>query len=55
MKKTYSKTQLAKLYNVSYNTFINWVKNIPELRLSPKQRIFTPKQLEILFEHLGEP
>ncbi len=55
MKKSYSKTQLAKLYHVSYNTFMSWIKNIPELKLSPKQRIFTPKQIEILFRELGEP
>lgn len=55
MKKSYSKTQLAKLYHVSYNTFKKWIKNIPELKLSQKQRLFTPKQVEILFKELGEP
>lgn len=55
MKKSYSKTQLAKIYGVCYNTFMVWIKNIPELKLSPKQRIFTPNQLEIIFRELGEP
>lgn len=55
MKRTYSKTQLAKLYRVSYNTFMVWIKNIPELKLSRNQRIFTPTQLEIIFRELGEP
>jgi transposase len=55
MKKSYTKTQLAKQYHVSYNTFMKWIKNIPELNLSPKQRIFTPKQLEIVLRELGEP
>ena len=55
MKKSYSKTQLAKLYHVSYNTIMKWIKNIPDLKLTPKKRIFTPKQLEIIFRELGEP
>ena len=55
MNKSYSKSQLAKLYNVSYNTIMKWLKAIPELNLTPKQRIFTPKQIEIIFNELGEP
>jgi len=55
MKKTYSKTELAHLYHVNYNTFMKWIKNIPELKLTTKQRIFTPKQIEIIFKELGEP
>ena len=55
MKKSYSKSQLDRLYHISYKTFMNWIKNIPELKLSSKQRIFTPKQLEIIFRELGEP
>lgn len=50
-----TKSQLAKQYKVHYNTFIKWIKTIPELKLSPGQRVLTPKQVEIIYFHLGEP
>jgi len=50
-----SKTQLAQLYKVHYNTFIKWLKLVPGLKLDKKQRIFTPKQVQQIFDHLGEP
>jgi transposase len=53
--KAYSKTELARLYQVHYDTFIKWIKAIPELKLNSKQRILTPKQVETIFKHLGEP
>ena len=53
--KVYSKTELARMYNVHYDTFKKWLKNVPELELEPAQRILTPKQVEKIFNHLGEP
>ncbi|MEO6731920.1 MAG: DUF4248 domain-containing protein [Ferruginibacter sp.] len=53
--QTATKTQLAKHYKVHYNTFIKWLKMIPELELNPTQRILTPKQVQIIYNHLGEP
>ncbi len=53
--ETSTKTQLAKQYKVNYNTFIKWLKLIPELGLTPKQRILTPKQVQLIYNHLGEP
>jgi transposase len=53
--KTYSKTELANLYEVHYETFIKWLKRIPDLDLEPNQRILTPKQVEKVFSHLGKP
>ena len=50
-----TKGQLAKQYNVHYNTFIKWIKKIPELNLSSQQRVLTPKQVETIYKHLGEP
>ncbi|HEX7413063.1 MAG TPA: DUF4248 domain-containing protein [Bacteroidia bacterium] len=50
-----SKGQLAKDYKVHYNTFLKWIKKIPELKLTPLQRVLTPKQVEIIYNHLGEP
>lgn len=53
--KPTTKTNLAKEYGVSYPTFINWLKKIPELNLNPKQRILTPKQVTLIYKHLNEP
>lgn len=50
-----TKTQLAQQYKVHYNTFIKWLKLIPDLGLTDKQRILTPKQVQIIYNHLGEP
>lgn len=55
MKKIASKKELAADYKVHYQTLAKWLKNIPNLNLDPKQRIFTPKQLELIYQHLGEP
>lgn len=53
--KTSSKTQLAIAYGVHFNTISKWLKKIPDLELSTKQRILTPKQVELIYKHLGEP
>lgn len=55
MYKPLTKKELSKKYKVSYNTFIKWLKNIPELQLFPNQRTLTPKQIEIIYNALGEP
>ena len=54
-KPTATKTELAAKYGVCYTTFINWLKKIDELKLNPKQRILTPKELKIIYDNLGEP
>ena len=53
--ETATKTQLAKQYKVNYSTFSKWLKMIPELQLDAKLRILTPKQVQIIYNHLGEP
>ena len=53
--KAYSKTELARMYNVHYDTFKKWLKSVPDIDLKPAQRILTPKQVEKIFNHLGEP
>ncbi|MBL0200992.1 MAG: DUF4248 domain-containing protein [Chitinophagaceae bacterium] len=55
MKKCATKKELAILYNIHPQTLTKWINNVPNLKLDPKQRIFTPKQLKIIYEHLGEP
>jgi len=51
----YNKTQVAKMYNVSYETFKKWLVDIPDLDLKEGQRILTPKQVEKIFNHVGHP
>ena len=55
MSKPLTKKQLAKKYKISYNTFKKWIEAISELNLIPNQRLLTPKQVEIIYEALGEP
>ena len=55
MYKPLTKKELSKKYMVSYNTFIKWLKNVPELKLYANQRTLTPKQIEIIYNELGQP
>lgn len=50
-----SKSQLSKRYKVSLPTLNSWLKLIPDLQLVKNKRILTPKQVEKVFNHLGEP
>ncbi len=50
-----TKTDLARLYNVHYDTFKKWLEKIPDLELDACQRVLTPKQVQKIFAHLGEP
>ncbi len=56
-KKSKTKGQLAEAYGVHPSTFLRWLKKIPEsiLKYNPRNRIFTPKEVEIIIKHLGEP
>ena len=53
--KAYSKKEMVALYRVSPPTFRLWIKDIPNLNVTKKQRILTPKQVAIIFENLGLP
>jgi transposase len=50
-----SKSDLAALYGIHINTFVKWIKPIPNLSLTKHQRKLTPKQVEIIIKFLGEP
>ena len=50
-----TKSQLARRFKISIPTFNKWLLLIPNLFIIPNQRIFTPKQVEIIINHLGEP
>lgn len=51
--KSYNLTQLAAMYQVSTDTMRSWLKKIDLGERFGK--IFTPKQVRQIFEHLGEP
>lgn len=50
-----SKSQLSRRFKVSLPTFNSWLELIPDLNLVKNKRILTPKQVEMVFSHLGEP
>lgn len=51
----YNRKILASMYGVSVNTFKSWLLKISNLEIQRRQRLFTPKQVEIIFEALGTP
>ena len=53
--KSMSKGQLASAYGVHIATFKTWLKPIKGLDLRDGQRILTPKQVELIIAHLGDP
>lgn len=50
-----SKAQLADAYGVHPTTLRKWLQMVPNLGLQDGQRILTPRQVQLVFEHLGEP
>lgn len=50
-----NKTQLARAYNVNINTFSRWLAKFEHKLGDVTGRIYTPKQVAIIFENLGEP
>jgi len=51
-----NKTQLANLYKIGPRTFNKWIKPfIAELGDIEGRYIFTPSQVKIIYERLGEP
>jgi hypothetical protein len=53
--KAMNKTTLARLYNVHIDTFTKWIEPFADKIGTVTGRIFTPKQVETIFECLGEP
>ncbi len=53
--KVTTRTALASLYEVSLVTFNKWLMEIEDLKLDPKKRILSPKQVQIIVENLGDP
>ena len=53
--KPSTRTELAKRYGVSAETMKKWLGQVPELSLTSRIRTLTPKQVEHIIKHLGEP
>lgn len=53
--KSATRSQLAIRYGVCADTFKKWITMIPTLDIRPNQRVLTPKQVTIIYQHLGEP
>ena len=55
--KSYTKKELKELYGCSYETLFKWLEPVIPLFENYKKtdRIFTPAQVKIIFEHLGTP
>lgn len=50
-----TRTELAQRYGVSMPTFKKWLMLIPNLEIADNVRTLTPKQVEVIIKHLGEP
>lgn len=52
--KSMTRLDLQEAYEVNYYLLSQWLKQIPNLNYKYKQ-IFNPKEVQLIFEHLGEP
>lgn len=53
--KAYNTKQLSQLYNISPDTFRNWIKPFKDKIGKRSGQLYTPKQVTIIFDSLGEP
>lgn len=53
--KSYSKSELANLYNVNIKTFVAWLKKMNLFDEVKFKKILTPLQVKKITEHLGNP
>jgi len=53
--KPYSKTELANMYSVSVHILKVWLEPFKDQIGEYKGRIYTVKQIELIFECLGKP
>jgi hypothetical protein len=53
--KPATRTSLAKRYGVSVETLKKWLVKVPHLVVDRSVRVFTPRQVEQIFDHLGKP
>ncbi len=60
--KFYLKSELADMYGVNRRTILNWLhrsavlkKKLKEFGYNTNSHLLTPKQVELIFEFIGEP
>ena len=53
--KAQSKSQLANAYEVGIKTFNSWIKPFEKEIGEFRGKSYTPRQVSIIFEKLGEP
>lgn len=52
---TKTKKELCIIYNINAGTLRKWIKNINLYQENKNNRILTPKQLLIFYDHYGKP
>ena len=53
--KAMSKKELALKYGIDVGTLRKWLITIPDLGLTPDQKILTPIQVSKIYQFIGEP
>lgn len=53
--QAYSPKQIKRLYNVGTKTWLSWLKPIKETIGALEGKVYTPKQIQVIVSHLGEP
>jgi hypothetical protein len=53
--KAMTRTQLSSYYGVCLATFNKMLVKIPEFTFDKASRILTPKEVETIIKHLGNP
>lgn len=53
--RPYSKSKLARAYQVDLRTFNRWLKSLHGSMGQPHGRLFTPLQVEHIFKSFGKP
>jgi len=53
--QAYSPAELARIYGMKWGVMNQWLKYLEEFTGPRIGRFYTPKQVEIIFEHLGLP
>lgn len=57
--KTYTHKELAQFYNVDPDTLTNWIRRfaakMKRCGWHPGKRIYTIRQVELIFQELGNP
>jgi transposase-like protein len=54
--RTYTKSEIAGLYGISPDTLRKWLLPLEDqIQDLKNKKLFSPKEVKIVFEHLGSP